>query len=174
LTDNPTDDPIVVLHRYYLQATMLRRLFEQMMKQYPGPHTTSISEGFLHLLTSMNLWYGAVYALPLWAVEQEPRQDPAGISEAPRGYRTLVISPRRHDLKTDEIAERILRAESCAYAPCVEFMERGCRPMFLHRCPSTTRHCRCRRCGRSAPGSRRCHSMSPCRCHTQRSQSSRC
>src|SRR5258708_2533749 len=25
--------------------------------------------------------------------EQEPRQDPAGISEAPRGYRTSVICP---------------------------------------------------------------------------------
>ncbi len=56
------DDPVFVLHRYYLQAIMTRKLFERMMEQYPGPHT-SITEGFLNLQTAMGLWYGAVYAV---------------------------------------------------------------------------------------------------------------
>jgi hypothetical protein len=37
----------------------------------------------------------SLYQVGALGVEQEPRQDPAEISEAPRGYRTLVICPRR-------------------------------------------------------------------------------
>lgn len=59
---DPKDDPVFILHRYYLQASVLRRLFEDMLKKYPGPHT-AFTEGLLNLQTSMGLWYGAVYAV---------------------------------------------------------------------------------------------------------------
>jgi len=57
-----TDDPVFVLHRYYLQAILTRQLFEQMMTRYPSPPGIA-SEDFINLQTSMGLWYGALYAV---------------------------------------------------------------------------------------------------------------
>ncbi len=84
------EDPIIVLHRYYLQAALMHRFFNEMIVRYPEGRREWPSEGFLNIITLMNLWYGALYAVAeAWRDLKlsDPKVDP------------LIADPRMDKLK---------------------------------------------------------------------------